>query len=150
MDDLIYLIILIAWAAFAFYRKSLKKAQAAKEAQERSIPRRETGPMPTLEEILLGREQEDEPEFESVPRQTATTDGMSPVLTETAFEKEYNRKGIQSIEEMDRPFYLSVTKEIESNSGPILLENDGHDEWQENIDLRQAVIYAEILNRPYA
>jgi hypothetical protein len=150
MDDLIYLIILIAWVVFAFYRKSQKKGQAAKEVQERPIPRRETGPLPTLEEILLGREPQEEPEVETVPRQTTISDGMAPVLAETAFEKEYNRKGIESIEEMDRPFYLSVTKEVENNSGPVLLEDNGEEEWLENINLRQAVIYAEILNRPYA
>ena len=73
---------------------------------------------------------------------------MSPVLKETAFEREYKLRGITSIEEL-----VNATE----GKGPItvkVLDEDQKeeygDDWRKDFDLRQAVVYAEILNRPYA
>ena len=146
MDDFIYLIALIAWVVFAFYRKSQKKSEAARQAQSESKPHSEADPVSTLEEILLGKE----PSYEPVPEpRTFTTDGIPPVLSETAFEKEYNLRGITSIEEMDKPLITKKTKHTEVQEDEILKEKDVIEDWGAGVDLRQAVIYSEILNRPY-
>jgi hypothetical protein len=150
MDDFIYILALIAWVIFAFYRNSQKKAEKARQAQ-RQKPRPEQMPLPTLEEIILGREPVYEPEPEPLPEAvTVMSDGTSPVLRETAFEREYNLRGITSIEEMDKPFKAEA-----SNAAPA--PKDAVEEtmpaWREGLrefNARQAVIYAEILNRPYA
>jgi hypothetical protein len=74
---------------------------------------------------------------------------MSPVLKETAFEREYKLRGITSIEELDRategkgPVMIKLQEEEEE------VEESAYD-WRQDFDVRQAVIYAEILNRPYA
>lgn len=147
MDDLIYLIVLIAWVLFAFYRKSQKKKQPARPVTGTSRPPAESSQLPTLEEILMGEPSYPEPEPEFEP---AMSDGMSPVIGETSFEKEYNKKGIRSIEEMDIPFYLSGRDDRIAAKNDILLEEDKESELEAKVNLRQAVIYAEILNRPYA
>ena len=148
MDDLIYVIALIAWVAFAFYRKSQKKSGTAREARQQPQPRTESRTLPTLEEILMGKEPDPEPVYEAVPS-TAWTEGMSPVLEETAFEKEYNLRGISSVEELDGPMILKRSELSEIQEHDLTAEGIGtQSEWA-HIDLRKAVIYSEILNRPY-
>jgi hypothetical protein len=149
MEDFIYIIALIAWVVFAFYRKSQKKAEEARKTQTRRQPDGPSKPFPTLEEILMGKEvimeEEEEPYFE----EPVLSDGMSPVLKETAFEREYKLRGITSIEELDRategkgPVMIKLQEEEEE------VEESAYD-WRQDFDVRQAVIYAEILNRPYA
>jgi hypothetical protein len=146
MEDIIYLIALIAWVAFVFYRKSQKKAEAAKKVQP-GPPRDISSPFPSMKDIF-----DEEPfvEAEPVPEaKPATTDGMAPQLKETAFELEYKQSGIRSVEEVDNQYFL---KNIEHSD---LQEDESQDEiyrikdWRARFDLRQAVIYSEILNRPY-
>ncbi len=152
MDDLIYILALIAWVIFAFYRNSQKKAEKARQAQ-RQKPRPEQMPLPTLEEILLGKEPayEPEPEPEPVPEPVIVmSDGTSPVLRETSFEKEYNLRGIASIEEMDKPFRTETRMAAAESKDE---EDEAAPAWRESLrdfNPRQAVIYSEILNRPYA
>jgi hypothetical protein len=148
MEDYIYIIALIAWVVFAFYRKSQKKNEAAREAQRKAQPRSDSRPMTTLEEILLGKEYIPEEEPETVPT-SYTSDGMAPVIGETAFEKEYNLRGITSIEEMDKPFSFKKYQNVDIQEDKILLEEDVDTLPVVSVDLRQAVIYSEILNRPY-
>jgi len=151
MDDLIYIILLIGWVLFAFYRKSAKNKAAGSQPMPKRQPGSEPMPLPTLEDILLGRQPEPEPEPEPVIiQQEVMSDGMSPVLKETAFEREYNLKGISSIEEMDKPGGSVKSKAIEKQDNRILLEDSGEEDFRSWVDLRQAVIYSEILNRPYA
>lgn len=145
MEDFIYVIALIAWAAFAYYRKQQKKAEAARKFQGKPMQKNEPDPVPTWQEILLGQEPEPEPEPDY---ELAMTDGMSPVLAETSFEKEYQARGISSYEELDKKFRLSDFSPKEQND-TMEIEVISREEWLEKIDLRKAVIYAEILNRPY-
>jgi len=147
MDDIIYLIALIAWVAFAFYRKSQKKAEAAKQVQPVPPPRDISSPFPTMKDIFG---EEPSIELEPVPvTKPATTDGMAPQLVETDFEMEYKRRGIRSVEEVDNQYFL---KNIEHAD---LQEDESQDEiymikdCRARFNLRQAVIYSEILNRPY-
>ncbi|MFA4864151.1 MAG: hypothetical protein WC605_10320 [Bacteroidales bacterium] len=147
MDDFIYLIALFAWVAFAFYRKSQKKSEAARREQPRPQPRDISSPFPTMKDIFG-----EGPSIEVVPvpvTQASTTDGMAPELEETAFEKEYKLSGISSIEEMDTPFYIKKTEHTDLQEDELLTENDKIEDWRVRVDLRQAVIYSEILNRPY-
>jgi hypothetical protein len=150
MDDFIYIIALIAWVAFAFYRKTQKKNEAAKEVQRRAQSPEEPASFPTFEEILYGKDSIPEKEPVPVPVPVSfTTDGIPPVLKETAFEREYNRRGIYSIEEMDKPFTLKKPQLADIQDDKILLEESKMEDWRTKVDLRQAVIYSEILNRPY-
>jgi hypothetical protein len=148
MEDYIYIIALIAWVLFAFYRNSRKKAQAAGQMKPHADTRTEPMPLPTLEEILLGREPEPAPEPLPAPA-AEWTEGTSPVFKETAFEKEYNRMGISSVEELDKPMTMAYTEISEIQKHEIGSAEEVEENQGMQIDLRRAVIYAEILNRPY-
>lgn len=150
MDDLIYIIVLIAWVLWAFYRKSQKKNQPAREAPRKNQEQPDHEVFPTLEEILLGREKEPVPEPQPVVFSPATsTDGVAPVLKETSFEMEYNQRGITSIEELDKPMTFMEAKT--NVQGEVISDEEDDDTrlWRNRINLRHAVIYSEILNRPY-
>lgn len=148
MEDFIYIIALIAWVAFAFYRKQQKKAEADRKMQGRPAPKSDPGTAPTWQEILLGEVPVIQPEpVPEIP--TIMTDGMSPVLQETSFEKEYNKRGIYSIEEMDKNFRMADFKPAEIDKKMEPEGDQDREEWLEKVDLRRAVIYSEILNRPY-
>jgi hypothetical protein len=149
MEDLIYLLLLIAWAAFALYRRSQKKNATAGKAKAQPEPERDFKPMPTLQEILFG-EEATHPE-EPAPRSITVIDEgeYNPEPVETDFEREYARRGIISVESSGRPVpsYEMQRTEIQENE-----ISDGiaiGDKKEEYFDLRQAVIYSEILNRPY-
>ena len=165
MDDLIYLLLFLAWAAFAFYRNSQKKKQ--REAQRARAPQQqsdseefqeERSPGSLLEEILLGEQEEatiDEPYFESdIPESESRIYAEAPVVEEEKvpmdFDDEYNQRGITSVEELDLE-----TGETESDKGEksgknlqvITFEEDQNGPF--DFDLRTAVIYSEILNPRY-
>jgi hypothetical protein len=148
MEDLIYVIALIAWVAFSFYRKQQKKAEADRKMQRPTVQRTDSAPVPTWEDILLGEEPVpmDEPAPASAP---VFTDGMSPVLKETSFEKEYKLRGINSVEEMNKPFRMSDFRQQDMKIESADDESMEREEWLSKFDLRRAVIYSEILNRPY-
>jgi hypothetical protein len=148
MEDFIYLILLIAWVVFAFYRKSQKKNEAAQRQQKSTRPQGEPRQIPSWEDIILGKEPVFEKESPPVP-EVVLTDGMSPVLRETSFEKEYNRLGITSIEEMDKPVVREDSLDANKQEEEIMRKKISAADHRIKIDLRQAVIYSEILNRPY-
>ncbi len=147
MEDFIYLIALIAWVAFAFYRKSQKKSEAARKEQQRTQPRDIPSPFPSMKDIFS-----EDPYAEALPvpvTQASTTDGMAPQLEETEFAKEYKLSGISSVEEMDSPLILKKAESTDIQEDKISEENILIRDWRARVDLRQAVIYSEILNRPY-
>ncbi len=151
MEDFIYLIVLIAWVIFAYYRRSQKKAAGARKQvvtpeQETDS---ETTPIPTFQEILFGDDEEVMTRRQPRPATVIDEGNYMPDRTETDFEKEYNRRGIVSVEETDRlankrPVRVSEIKEIEVKD-----ESDIKEASDEAFDIRRAVIYSEILNRPY-
>jgi hypothetical protein len=148
MEDFIYIIALIAWVVFSFYRKQQKKAEADRQLKRRAPVEIDPEPAPTWTDIFMG--EEDEPENEPVPvTVTGMSDGMSPVIRETSFEKEYNKRGITSIEEMDKKFRLSESDPAEKEEEMSVEKDNSREEWLAKIDLRRAVVYSEILNRPY-
>jgi hypothetical protein len=159
MDDLIYLLLFVAWIAFAIYRnnqkKKLREQQRAKAAsgEPEEVPEKSPGSL--LEEILLGEESievQEEPLYglEDTDRITAKEPVFQQREEPRDFDDEYNLRGITSIEELD----LKTGKE-KSEKGKIELESILVLDFEESenepleFDLRKAVIYSEILNRRY-
>lgn len=147
MEDFIYLIALIAWVAFAFYRKSQKKNEAARKEKQPAQAREVSSPFPSMKDIFI-----DEPTAEPSPvpvTQTVITDGMAPELGETEFAKEYKLRGIRSVEEIDSLLVLNKTEYTDLQEDEVSDENLLNRDRRAGVDLREAVIYSEILNRPY-
>lgn len=150
MDDLIYLIILIAWVAFAFYRQSQKK-KAAQQAQAArpDTPKPEGSPFKTLEEILF---EETEPEPEPAPepsrydRSFRRTTAYEPI----SLEQLYMKDEIQSLETLVPAGQEKVVKkETKEQILEEVEKRPARHPLLEDFDLRKAVLFAEILNKPY-
>ncbi len=149
MDELIYILILVAWVAYSIFNAKQKKKQ--KEQQAKSAPR----PQPEYEasepqkpkrsvlEDLFGEEffeelQDEEEEIsykEEVPVKEHVITGYQPKVSEKSYEERY-KTASQLIQEMK-------DEEIES----IMAAGDEIPE--KDFDLRKAVIYSTILERPY-
>jgi hypothetical protein len=165
MDDLIYLLLFLAWAAFAFYRNSQKKKQRAaqrtgstRQQVDNEDLQEERSPGSLLEEILMGEQEErtiEEPYLESdIPESKSRIYSEAPVMEEEKgpvdFDDEYNLRGITSVEELD----LETGKD-ESDKGEkagqsikvVTFDEDQNGPF--DFDLRKAVIYSEILNPRY-
>ena len=150
MEDYIYLIFLVAWIAFSLYRRSQKKSAAAAGKPPSGPHReREIKPLPTIEEILFGKEEAPAPATSPDPPSWMEEGNYSPEPVETSFEKEYKAKGIQSVESAGKPKYMNQIKLTDLQKDEISDENDKIDLSDEIFNLRKAVIYSEILNRPY-
>ena len=149
MEDLIYLILLIAWAAFALYRRSQKKNATIRKAPAQPEPEQDFKPLPTLQEILFGEEESGKPGPAPRPVTWQDEGKYSPEPLETDFEREYKTMGITSVEgsgKATRSMDIQRTKIQKDEISDEIAKGDNR---EEVFDLRQAVIYSEILNRPY-
>jgi hypothetical protein len=149
MEDLIYLILLMAWVVFALYRRSQKKNATARKASAQPEPQQDFKPMPTLQEILFGEEESYPGRAIPSPVTAADEGSYSPEPVETDFEKEYARRGIISVERQARASQMSEIQQSDLQRDEISDEIDTSDKKKDYFDLRKAVIYSEILNRPY-
>ncbi len=153
MEDFIYLIILIAWVVFAFYRQSQKK-KAASAPSPKPEHRSAEGGMKTLEEILFG---EDSASSDPLP-----TKGPVEERQWQRIERERERERAIPLEEMYmKPQIESLEKTVADNRKKVLepiqkeeVEEDENnsleiEETLRDFNLKKAVIYAEILKRPY-
>lgn len=149
MEDLIYLALLIAWVVFAFYRRAQKKNTTARKPVSEPHPEQDFKPLPTLQEILFG----DENTYPEIPASRPKTwmdeGNYMPEPLETEFEKEYERRGITSVEGTPTGHKASFIQRSEIQKDQISDETDVTEKSEETFDLRKAVIYSEILNRPY-
>ncbi len=154
MDDLLYILLGLAWIAFAFYRHSQKKKQRNKpDAPDASPEARD--PVSLLEQILTGREEKmtTAPPFPDAD-QTDYFEEFKDIYEEPeglTFEEEYKLKGVSSVEETD--YSEMIDKQGQASSAQSIINDAYLQDEEENeatyFDLRKAVIYSEILNRPY-
>ncbi|PKP03082.1 MAG: hypothetical protein CVU14_02420 [Bacteroidetes bacterium HGW-Bacteroidetes-9] len=160
MDDLLYILIGVAWVAYSLYTNKQKqdRKKAARENQGNPQPQQPHPVRSILEEILMGGEvkplthpEEDEFEdFETEPKTvlaapvkyTTETEAKSLEVIEDEvpvnyFEKEY--AGRKDNNEEVAWIKKETDKEIEEWSFTIAGD----------FDVKKAVIYAEILNPRY-
>lgn len=146
MDDLIYILLLVAWVAYSFYNAKQKRKQKEQQQKPYVQPKPEAKPMPEakpqrsiFEEIFkeagLEDYEEHEPEYLEPAKETKIFSYEDP---ETWDEKDKHvlNTGLRISEE-------SQPKEPET----VLA---GHTDTQKEVfDLRKAIIYNAILERPY-
>jgi hypothetical protein len=155
MGDYIYILILVAWVGFTLYNRSRKT-----QNEHPDKPRPQSWFERSLEE-MIGAEQSSgspesspkKPDIPLIPERKPSLQPSAPVQKMTSFEKEYSALGIYSIEEDEmykgiEPIQMSMDDMAEHNyNEDILSEED--EESMPFFDLRQAMIYTAILNRPY-
>jgi len=149
MDDLIYILVIIAWAAFALYRRSRQKA--AQQTGHQKVPRPGL-PIPSFDDILMDDEAQSmetlAPEIPSRAREFSTPSGRHIDSQEGgSLEEEFGSLESKSKGSDELNSRLTSARRSYEIMPDIEIETEPED--PETFDLRQAVIYAEILNRPY-
>jgi hypothetical protein len=150
MEDYIYILIGVIWLAASVYRASQKKKQAAarKSAGEPAKAKPEMSDTRSLLEELLGGQEIKIPEPEeqeiSIPEPEKVIVEEDPPLRK--FESEYTKMGLKGVE--------SLMREGTSSTGRILFKDtfkstQKKEAGQTKINLRKAIIYKAILERPY-
>ncbi|MCD4679315.1 MAG: hypothetical protein K8S00_02895 [Bacteroidales bacterium] len=151
MEDFLYILLLVAWVVFSIYNKNKKKKQPATsktpiqhdEGYE-PAPQR---PKSILEQILLGEEPEPIP-YEEQASDLQLNDNFEDEVVKQDNNKEISDAEIAAKYDFDpaKEGYSSDESYGEINDFP-----KGEDSEKEiDFDLRQAVIFSEILKRPYA
>jgi hypothetical protein len=177
MDDLLTILLVVGWMALGIYqnsRKQKKIKEAKRQAAEREAyapppPRpvaqkappvekpapqpmpetwEELPPEPNLEDVLgelLGMPTKPKPVVKtpvSKPAQPLKAEPYSP-LAYTPL-----------IDQINKPQYESIEFREEHKTPGYQIEDSAHERWNypgfDGFDLRQAVIYSAILNRPYS
>ncbi len=175
MDEYLYILFLVAWLAFSIYQQNQKKKrkEAAKklarpqehveeydiqqqQTQEQTIARPvgQEKPKPeyqkVLEEILLGKQIS----FETTPDEEVQSIEGSP-FTEYPQENRYPKSFEKDTKKPLTNWSGSEIEYLEKETENIEKEIVMHGEEEENnliehhFNLRNAIIYSEILNRKY-
>ncbi len=167
MDDLIYFLLVIGWLGYSFYKQmEKKKLQAAKkiEYSQQTMPENQTTvfdhkveeqSLPnfrkTLEEILLGETQplEQIPQnevqsLENIPEPAVSYENQYQTydIVEKSSPARSNEMNYENHERIDNK-HDTLQKEI------VLVDEEEKNLFWNGFDLRNAVIYSEILNRKY-
>jgi hypothetical protein len=161
MDDLIYILLGIAWIIYVAYRanqKQKRKAQASSppRPQPQRTYEQQPKPIETIFRELMGEEDSLEKQF--IPQAESYED-----------QESYDELAIKDLEQGKKQFskLRSILETIPSEEGVSGFDSSGRhtdhlfsslaDETKEtairdglHFDLRKAIIYTEILNRPYA
>jgi len=147
MEDLIYILIAVFWVIFTFMRKSQKKQQTVPYDEDAPQLKKATSFEEVLNEILRPREIKPVEISDSSLEDVGIEDLSEQVTLETT-ESE-----IQSLEVMNSLESLE-TEELQTTYTSIHFDEEPEEEEKSNIitfdfDVRQAIIYSAILNRPY-
>ena len=143
MEKYFYILIGVAWVIYNIYKKSQKqnaKHQQSSQAQQSTKK--------SLLEELLGGEQFDSPAAESLatdhPYNNYEIEEFENNTIDTYDETSNNINTIQREEPIE------IIKPIEKNKKKAEDENIVNQFDLNDFDLRKAVIYSEILKRPYS
>jgi FtsZ-interacting cell division protein ZipA len=153
---ILYIIIVIVWLVLDNYRRIKKKQEHTVSRNTTSVPESKTGEKPytTLEDILrdFSMEEEPEPVVERKPKpaQKQERPKPAPVKYET-YESNIN-KDYKFSSEIFRKEVKPIIKGIDEIKKAEIGEQTGENKRRRKVDfdLRKAVIWSEILKRPYA
>lgn len=152
MEDLIILLLFVAWIGYTFYKES-EKQKKIREAKTATKPLGE--PMQSENKNFVP--QMEDTEFETEVLSQGSSDDFRPIMEKYSPEKvsaehasplEY----IPLIDQINRPDFTSIEYNSKNISIPQEnieqpIEEDTFSEF--SFDLKQAVIYSAILQRPY-
>ena len=149
MEDFLYILLLVAWVVFSIYKKSSKKKQQTAPGNSLQGKSQESAPQKPrsiLEQILLGTE----------PEPVIYEEDSDLQFNDNHDDDEVNEdkyKGISDAE-IAAKYDFDPSKEGLSSgeSYEEVVDLPEVDDSEKGIDfnLRQAVIFSEILKRPYA
>lgn len=150
MEEFIYILIGVIWLAASIYKASQKKKQKAKpQSPATSIPNEETPVSKTrslLEELMEGQ-QARVPEPEVIEYEY--DEPMQAEIENKAagsFQSEYAGYGFKGLEALESEGESSLSRITFKDIMKVPTENQRK---AVKIDLRKAIIYSAILERPY-
>jgi cell division protein FtsN len=150
MDDLYTIIMFVAFIAYSIYRSTQKAKKKAATPQ----PSSESKPVKELFETLFGEVLDDEPTPRPVPTRQPLADELPRSLKEYYYERQSSKeKYVRPVyDDFNRPKRTSLKTVVQSTKSSSdskqpsrisqMLKND------EN-NLRKAIIYQNLLERPY-
>ncbi len=152
MEDFIYILIGVVWLGASIYRASQKRKEKARpKASATSTPAsttRENKARSLLEELLGGQEVSiPEPEVQEVEYAEPMRMEVEKLESSNSFQKEYAKYGLGGVETLTTEGVSSLGRITFEDKMPI---NENKTSKHLNIDLRKAIIYQAILERPYS
>jgi hypothetical protein len=152
MEDYIYILLGVAWILYAIYRANQKKKAKEAESQDTAEPVGDGNfEMKSMIDELLGNDSIAQPET------AQTNDLYQSKAGVTDYDKYRKGHDIQTDYKLDsvpeEEGVSSISSYQYEDKSLEVTDNEVNDELLKHIhvdfDLRKAVIYAEILNRPY-
>lgn len=153
MDDLIYILLGLAWVIYAAYRANQKQKQKSMTSSATgppASPREQPRPLDTIFGEILGEgsslEEVSFPEsqsYDDITVKELEEEKRQFSRPKTILETIPSEEGISAFDSLYKTAgRTSLTADEEEHISQTALAGEG-------FDLRKAVIYAEILNRPY-
>jgi len=158
MENLLYILIGIAWVAYSLYtarQKAIQKQQSAgmppsgpSQSSPLPIPGNQTGGKNLLDEILRELTGEPRPVPQQVEQPVMQVKKVKDKTVSELNQKLEGHSGYKFITSVPTDFPRNDSEEIRKTQG--LTEQLSIDEnIPKRFDLREAVIYSELLNRKY-
>ena len=152
MEEYIYILIGVIWLAASIYKAAQKNKKKASPHEPGTPQTQESQGVPgarsLLEELLGGQEVKiPEPESREFTIDESPFMELEQEQPAKSFQSEYAKHGLKGLE--------TFTGEGESSLGGITFKDELKEvtkksPGQNKIDLRKAIIYAAILERPYS
>jgi hypothetical protein len=152
MDDLLYIAFLVAWVAFGIYKNSQKAKNKANTTKTVHTPEiQESGRPSVFEEILTGNKNVDDILDDFLKdRETPQNPSYQPepiADEQVVFKQAFTKPKYSSTPNISKAF-----EEGQAQTKPVVslsFENEQDTGLSNDFDLRTAVVYAAILDRPY-
>lgn len=152
MDELLYIAFLVAWVAFGIYKNSQKAKNKANTPNAMDMPvTQPTGKRSVFEEILTGNKDVEDilDDFLKGPK---TTQQPNPQLDPVSKEQVVFKQAFTKPKYSSTPNISNAFEEGQAQTKPVAvlkIENELDTGLSTGFDLRTAVVYSAILDRPY-
>ena len=151
MEEFIYILIGVIWLAASIYKASQKKKQkAAPPKQAASVATEESKVSRVrslLDELLEGQQLRiPEPEVTELEYEEPMLADIENLPEESSFQNEYAGYGLKGLEALSGEGVSSLGRITFED---IMKESEKKVSAPEEFDLRKAIIYSAILERPY-
>jgi len=150
MDDYIYILLAVAWIAFTIYSQKQKKNKQQQKAQPQQQTQKDVKSY--FEEILQGNISSPDPIITEPMKHENIYESVSSYKTSGNIQPEYEflEEGSQLSEEyFDKNSAIEKPEIQIEEKFEVKTEEDYEDIEYLDFDIRKAVIYSEILKRPY-
>ncbi len=146
--NIVIVILTIAWILYSFYRKSqkVKAARPGQQQDETAVPQEQEegkGLGEWFEEVILGEEfTEKKPQWKPAAEETPAP---SPAILKPAGETPFLMNELMM-------YRGGEYAPVDEKTAPVVIlqEEESSPGIMEDFDIRKAVIYSEILKRPFA